>query len=69
MKILKKGKLPDDELWVGKCGYCGCEVEILRDECRDITSDQKDGTMGKFTCPTNGCRKDAWAYPRGEQHP
>lgn len=45
MKVIKKGVLPANRLLVGKCEWCGCEVEVAESET--------ENRMVK--CPTVGC--------------
>lgn len=53
MKILKPGKLPENDIMRGTCYRCDCEVECKRSECK---LDQSFGSCDMLVdCPTEGC--------------
>jgi len=57
MKITKKGTIPEDRIWNGKCNNCGAEAEAKESEMSNIQIDQKES--GRFSwakCPV--CGKD-----------
>jgi len=53
MKILKKGKLPKEEIYLGKCSACGCWFEINRYE-GEWEEDRGQDYLTHM-CPTPGC--------------
>lgn len=55
MKILKRGKLPDDRVLRGKCSYCKTEIEFMQKEGNVIHS-QKDGDCVTIDCPVCSMR-------------
>jgi len=61
MKIIKKGKLPGEELFTGTCSNCRTRFECLRSEGKYEVGDQRDGPFLRATCPL--CKFEAIAYP------
>jgi hypothetical protein len=49
VRVVKEGKLPEEQVYTGTCRRCGCEVETL--------SSNLVPTLYGFccTCPTKGC--------------
>lgn len=54
MKILKKGKLPEDKVYTAECLNCGTEFEFKRNEGR-VVHDQRDGDAIVAVCPECDC--------------
>jgi hypothetical protein len=63
VKILKHGKLPDDDVFRGTCHYCKTEFECKRHEGKYI-DDQRDGPFLEVNCPV--CGKKTYAYKRDD---
>ena len=53
MKIIKEGKLPEEKLLRGTCGYCKCEVEFKQGEA--TRNSHRNETYYTVTCPTLNC--------------
>lgn len=53
MEIIKKGKLPEDEVYYGKCYYCKTEMKSFRKELK-FQSDFRDGDYYYHSCPLCG---------------
>lgn len=53
MKILRKGKHPDETTHQGTCNRCRTEVEFLRSE-GEVVHDQREGSFVKVACPVCG---------------
>ena len=54
MKITKLGVLPPPkyvEIWIGKCDFCGCEVEVEQEEAMK----ESDNKSMWVYCPTPKC--------------
>lgn len=62
MKILKKGVIPGDRLYVGKCHHCSTEVEAKQSELR--FTDSLKGPYGSADCPL--CQKEMHFDPKRE---
>lgn len=43
MKILQKGTLPEERIWIGECRNCKSTAEALEKELTGITHDQIEG--------------------------
>jgi endogenous inhibitor of DNA gyrase (YacG/DUF329 family) len=50
MKILKKGKRPEDKVYHAECTNCNTEVEFKYSEAKHIF-DQRDGDYLTVKCP------------------
>jgi endogenous inhibitor of DNA gyrase (YacG/DUF329 family) len=50
MKILKRGKRPEDKVYRAECNNCGTEVEFKYTEAKH-TFDQRDGDFLTVKCP------------------
>lgn len=53
MKIIKKGKRPEDKKHRGTCHNCKTVVEFSQSE-GVVTYDQRDGNFVTVKCPTCG---------------
>lgn len=62
MKILKEGRLPEQQVYQTTCTKCGTEYEFKRGEAR-FSSDQRDGDALVTKCPLPGCGKENWIRP------
>ncbi len=51
IRVTKEGVLPEDQLWIGTCCRCGCEVEAAFGEL----STSPNGWGYGCSCPTTGC--------------
>jgi hypothetical protein len=52
MKITRRGKLPNERIWVGTCRECGSEAEATEDEMTNIEYDQReDDSFSWESCP------------------
>ena len=47
MKIIKRGVLPEDKVFRGRCAHCGCEFEYIRS---DIADSQREGAWVECPC-------------------
>jgi hypothetical protein len=63
MKILKEGKLPEEQEVDFICSHCKCEFVTLAKECV-MKSCWKDGTWYEHACPTEGCNMTCFGYPK-----
>jgi len=62
MKILKRGKNPDDQPWRGRCTHCRSKIEAVRSELEEVEYDQREhGYFGRTPCPV--CRQSMLFYP------
>ncbi len=61
MKVTKKGKLPEEEIWTGTCNNCNSELEAKKGELQ-VTHDQREGSFGRANCPV--CEKDVIFFPK-----
>lgn len=59
MKILRKGTIAGNKLYIGECSYCGCKVEFRRSEA-EYVADQRDGDCVVIKCPTQLCGQKIW---------
>lgn len=50
MKIVKRGKPPEEKIWVGTCYRCKSVIEAQEKELR-ITYEQREGTSATAICP------------------
>lgn len=50
MKVIKRGVLPSEKLYRGRCGFCDSIVEATHNEL-DHRSDQRDGDTHSGLCP------------------
>jgi len=50
MKIVKRGKAPDERIWKGSCNNSNSVIEAEQKELK-ITYTQKDGDFGTGNCP------------------
>ena len=55
MRIIEKGKLPEERLWLGTCYNCKSKIEAKEKELSNIGHDQRDGWYGDGKCPL--CKK------------
>lgn len=56
MKILQKGTLPEERIWIGECHNCKSTAEAFEKELIGITYDQKDGDCFSWEiCPVCHC--------------
>lgn len=62
MKVLREGRLAEDDIYQGECFHCGAVVEFQRKEARYV-SDQRDGDALVVVCPT--CSNEIWTAVRG----
>ena len=53
MRIIKKGKLPEDKEARFSCYKCKSEIEAKQSE-GGYVNNQRDGDFVKFTCPNCG---------------
>ena len=60
MEIIKKGRLPEEEIFEGDCHNCKTEFRCKRCE-GTYESYQRDGDFLRVTCPL--CNREAIAYP------
>lgn len=61
MKIIKKGKLPEERIWRSKCYHCHSEIEATQQEIKSRHNDQRDGEYGFAECPV--CSRQITFYP------
>lgn len=66
MRILRQGNDPKNNLLVGKCCHCECEIECSQNECQwKEDSDGKPGAGGlSYRCPT--CSQLIFPKPRNK---
>lgn len=50
MDVIKKGKLPEDNVYLGSCHHCGTVVKFMRSE-GELVFDQRDGDYIEIECP------------------
>lgn len=61
MKILKHGRLPEEDIFRGTCSYCKTEFECKRHEGKmHYARDQRDENYLTVDCPV--CTKSTTAY-------
>lgn len=56
MRILKRGKLPEEKEYTAKCSYCSTEFLFTRGEARYESHRNESYLVVK--CPL--CNKDCW---------
>lgn len=62
MKIIKEGTVPN--IFGGTCNWCGCEVEVERNEATYVYREGKFAIFCLFVkCPTENCREDINVVP------
>lgn len=61
MQILRKGNLPENDIYIGTCNYCKCKIQIQRKEGK-FQSCQWDGKWVDYACPTEGCKTTIHCY-------
>lgn len=69
MKIIAKGKLPEEE-WIGVRGMCNhCHTQIEIENAFEVTTEhsQRDGDYSHVTCPL--CQTNIAVYKRRERDP
>lgn len=64
MKIIKKGRNPEDIPWRGHCHHCESEVEALRRELNIEWDQRENGEFGRANCPM--CNREMIFYPVGK---
>lgn len=57
MKVIRKGRLAEDEKYQAECNSCGTVIEFKRKEAR-FSSGQRDSDALVIGCPT--CKKEIW---------
>jgi RNase P subunit RPR2 len=62
MKILIRGKLPEERRWRATCKYCETQFACLQSEGR-LTSDGRDGDTLVVECPV--CQRDCYGSHLG----
>lgn len=50
MKVIRKGKPPEENIWTGHCRSCGSVIEAKQAELKNIQSDQREGTQFSWEC-------------------
>lgn len=50
MKVIKRGVIPSEKLYRGRCRTCDSIIEATHDELKH-TSDQRDGDYHSALCP------------------
>lgn len=60
MEIIKKGKLPEEQIFEGDCYYCNSLIRAKQKEI-EVTHCQRDGTYGSGQCPV--CKTNMTFYP------
>lgn len=64
MKIIRPGVL-NTEVLCGTCERCGCEVEVSKEECKELTGFSADSEHYKFiVCPTPFCGEQIRIYAK-----
>jgi hypothetical protein len=63
MKIIKAGKLPQNQTYKTSCANCKTEFEFEKGEA-EFVSDQRDGDYLKVPCPLPGCGKISYVTTR-----
>lgn len=66
MKIIKKGKLPELEVYRATCYICKTVFEYQASE-GEYFSNQRDGTGYVVNCPL--CHKEVYHYPKALNKP
>lgn len=56
MRLIKKGRIPAEQLWCGKCGTCKAEYEMTRAEVEaageiHFAVSMRDDTYCAIKCP------------------
>lgn len=54
MKIIKKGRNPEEDLFHGQCCSCKSEMEALRKELAIEWDQRENGEFGRANCPVCG---------------
>lgn len=62
MEITKRGTLPGERKWRGKCHNCGSEAIAKQSELTKITHDQRDGSLAWEKCPVCGAGDKSSGY-------
>ena len=57
MKIIKRGKKPEERVYRVTCEYCETVFEFVKKEAKYV-SDERDGDALEVKCPV--CKKKAW---------
>lgn len=52
MKIIKPGKIPDPNIWMGTCHYCKCEFECTDSEKETYDDPREQQGWVTARCPT-----------------
>lgn len=63
MKIVKVGRLPQEQLLKGECSNCGCEIECKRSEAKSAPDPREKGDL-YLDCPTKGCNSMIWLHEK-----
>lgn len=63
MKITKKGTLPSERIWVGRCSNCRTEAEAIESELSP-KHDQREGSYAQHPCPLCGEEMNFWPKQR-----
>ncbi len=54
MRVIEKGRLPDNDTFEGRCHRCQCKIEVFRKELAS-QPDGRNGTDWYYPCPTPDC--------------
>lgn len=63
VRVVKEGKLPEQQIYTGTCCRCGCEVEAAFSEL----STSPNGWGYGCSCPTTGCGEFIPCQPKSEK--
>ncbi len=64
IKILTRGKLPEEIVYKATCGNCKTHFEFNETDAK-VTHDQRDGSFMTIRCPL--CQKESYASWRNKQ--
>jgi hypothetical protein len=67
MRIISRGRKPEEQLFKGTCSSCKTVFECKRGEGTYDYGNQRDGPFLSVNCPL--CGKSAFAYPRNDAQP
>jgi hypothetical protein len=63
MKCIKRGKPPQNRIWIGDCLHCNSTFEALEGELDNIVNDPIDHSrMAKAKCEV--CNGEFWLFPK-----